>query len=590
MKTLLEDGIYTSLSRWYPDEEEKKNPDDAYFSTDEESSSSSSDYGGGTQAFQGGKKKMYEKHKPGASVKMPRIRAPVKPRHIQKANPNALFVKYAELIEEPCISSSTKPLLCSKCQAAVNNLNTKSDTGWQCVFCKTENKDKITSRPEGSNIIYSLGAGESPINPCPYYVIIIDRSGSMSVTVSGTSSALQVLIEALKNILTEILSKNPKAKVGLIAVNNNVTVFGDCSSSPQIISDKGILGSEEKLKELANKAKESFFKNDISKSVIRITEIITSLKASSSTALGPSIVYGLELLKGLGNRKMMIFTDGLSNEGVGNIEGYKGVVKPGQKEYYDKWAKEAGEQGVSINFFAIENSKFDISFYAPIANQTEGAIYGVNPNNILTEIGLPEEVKQVGVDAEVTVILPSVLKFWRVIEIGAEVSNNRFHKKYGKLTIKTKEILHFVVNPGAMPIEEARYLETLPVQVKIKWRAMNGKDCLLICTKSFPVIRRRSNKVDADDLKDLIDKTTKDMVLQGKQDNADVELKNMLSVFLSKPENENEANLKEKAIVQRENVIASKTNTEAKTVLLKQKFQAPQNEGPKTTKVQKSSN
>ena len=48
MKTLLEDGIYTSLSRWYPDEEEEKekNTEDAYYSTDEECSLYS-DYGRG---------------------------------------------------------------------------------------------------------------------------------------------------------------------------------------------------------------------------------------------------------------------------------------------------------------------------------------------------------------------------------------------------------------------------------------------------------------------------------------------------------------------------------------------------------------
>jgi len=587
MKTLLEDGIYTSLSRWYPDEEEEKEKksEDVYYSTDEESPSYS-DYGGGTVASSGGIKKMYEKHKPGASVKMPRAKM-VRRKRVQKANPNAFFIKYAELISEPSISSSVKPLLCSKCEAAANNLNKETDGGWQCVFCKAENKDKIISRPEGTNIIYNLGTSGPQIDSCPNYVIIIDRSGSMSVTVSEKMSALQVLVEALKNILTEILSKNAKAKVGLIAVNNKLTVFGDCSSPSQTISDKGILGSEEKVRELANKAKGSFFKDSIAKSVIRITEIIRSLEASSTTALGPSIVYGLELLKGLGNGKMMIFTDGLSNEGVGDIEPYKDIVKVEEKKYYNKWAKEAREQGVSINFFAIENSKFDIGFYAPVANQTEGAVYTVDPKNILTEIGLPEEVKQVGINAEITIILPSVLRFWRVIEIGAEVLDSRFYKKYGKVTVNTRDILYFVVNPGAMLLSEAKWLKTLPVQVKIKWRAMDGKDYLLICTKSFPVTRGRSNKVNPDDLKDIMDKLAKDMVLQGKQDNADVELKNMLSVFLSKPENENEAKLKEEAIVQRENVVASKTNTEAKTVLLREKFKAQKDEGPKTVNVKK---
>jgi len=474
-------------------------------------------------------------------------------------------------------------LLCSKCEAAVSNLNTKSDNEWECVFCKTKNKGKITSRPEGSNIIYSLGTGDGAlIDLCSKYVIIIDRSGSMGIINPEGRSRLRALVELLQNILAEILSKNPEAKVGLIAVNKKVTVFGDCRSPPQSINDKSTLESEEKLKQLANKARRSFFRGNITMSMNRITEIIRKLEPSGTTALGPSIVYGLELLKGLDNGKMMIFTDGLSNEGVGNIEPCKGVVEPKEKEYYTNWAKRAREQGVSINFFIIKNSKFDISFYAPIANQTEGAVYSVDRKNILTEIGLPEEVKQVGIDAEVTVILPSVLKFWRVIEIGAEVSNSRFYKKCGKLTVRAKDILHFVVNPEAMPLSEARWLKTLPVQVKIKWRAMDGKDYLLISTKLFPVIKKRSNKVDQADLKDLRDKLAKDMVLQGKQDNADVELKNMIDAFLAKPENEIKSKLKEEALAQREYVLGLKKNIVGKTISLKQKFQASNDNVVKT--------
>jgi len=569
METLLKDGIYVSLSRWPSGDEaheEHKGAEDVYTSSDEE----------------------IKEPPPGSSRRFGAKKAPVRRKRVQKANPNALFVKYGELISEPCISSSAKPLLCSKCQAAVNNLNTKSDNEWQCIFCKTKNKGKITSRPEGPNIKYILGTcGEALIDPCPNYVIIVDRSGSMSITDAENRSVLQVLVEALQNILIEISVKNKNAKVGLIAVNNEIAIFGDCNSPPKIISDKSILGSEEKLKELANKERGNFFRDNIATSGSRIEQTIRSLEPSGATALGPSIVYGLELLKGFGNGRMIIFTDGLSNEGVGDVEPCKGVVKPEEKEYYTKWAKQAREQGVSINFFIIENS-FNIGFYTSVARETEGAAYVVNPAEILTEIGLPEEVNQLGIDAEVTVILPTVLKFWRVIEIGAEVSNSCFRKKYGTATMKTRDILHFVVNPGAMPIEEAKELKTLPVQVKIKWRAMDGKDYLLICTKSFPVITKRSKEVNADNLKDLMDKMSKDMVLREEQDKAGIELGNMLSEYISKSENESVSKLKEEAIAQRLNVINSKTDNVARTVTLAKKSTASNDNVARTVDMRKN--
>eukprot|EP00826_Nyctotherus_ovalis_P012221 TRINITY_DN1320_c0_g1_i2.p1 TRINITY_DN1320_c0_g1~~TRINITY_DN1320_c0_g1_i2.p1 ORF type:complete len:596 (+),score=161.22 TRINITY_DN1320_c0_g1_i2:162-1949(+) len=593
METMLKDKIYVSLSRWLPPLEEHKGSEDVYTSSDEDSaplpspSKMNSGFDGGT-----GLTMKFKAPAAGQTVKFrpKKMEAPVRRKHVQKANPNALFVQYAKLLAEPSILSSEKPIFCSKCRAVRNNVNSIDDKeSWTCGFCNTPNPipDGAVPRLEGPNVKYAMpSSGVAASALAPSYVIIIDRSGSMSVTVSEKKSVLSVLVEALKNVLKEILTKNPNSRVGLIIVSKKLEILGDCSSPPQEINDTGILNNEQKLKRIGEDARKAFFHDNIAQSIGRLTETISKLEEGGMTALGPSIVCGLELLKGLCNGRMMVFTDGLSNVGVGDIEPEKGVVKPGQKDYYNKWAQQAREQGTAINFFAIDNSEFDVGLYSKVAKETEGSIYQVDPSNILCEIGLPEENKQLGTNADVEIVLPAVLRFWRVLEIGAQVNSNRFRKSYGILTEKTRDIIHFVVNPEAMPLAQARRLESLPVQVKMKWRSGDGKENMLVATKLFPVIMRRLKDIDTVKLKDLMDKLSKDMVLQGKQDKVEVELKDMLDEYLAKPVNEVEENLKKEAVAQRDNVIKSKTSTSAKTVLFTRKFK-PSDNSAKTVEFKK---
>lgn len=586
METLLKDKIYISLSRWLSPLEEHKGSEDIYTSSDEDSaplpssSMMSSGYGGGiagTVKFRAPPAGQTVKFKP------KKMEAPVRRKHVQKANPNALFVQYAKLLAEPTILSSEKVITCSKCRAVRNNVNSIDDEDdWTCGFCNTPNPipGGTAARLEGPNVKYALpSSGVAVSSVAPSYVIIIDKSGSMSISVSEGKSALKVLVEALKNVLAEILAKNANSKVGLIIVSKKLEILGDCSSPPLQINDAGILGNEEKLREAGEGVRATFFRDNIAQSMSRLTETISHLSEGGMTALGPSIVCSLALLKGLGNARMMVFTDGLSNVGVGDIEPEKGVVKPGEKEYYAKWAQQAREQGTAINFFAIANSEFDVDLYNPVAEETEGSVYLVEPSNILSQIGLPEENKQLGTNADVEIILPTVLKFWRVLEIGAQVSGSKFRKNYGVLTDKTRDIIHFVVNPEAMPLARAQRLNSLPVQVKVKWRSSDGKDNMLVVTKQFPVIKKRPKDVDTAKLKDLMEKLSKDMVLRGKQDKVEVELKDLLDEYLDKPANEVEENLKKEAVAQRDNVIKSKTSTSARTVLFTKKFKPSDNSG-----------
>lgn len=379
METLLKNKIYIALSRWLAPLEEHKGDEDIYTSSDEDSVPvpvASGLIGGGAATtsfkFGGGM--------PGQSVKFGQKKAipTTRRKHKQKANPNAFFIQYSKLLSQPCIPSTEVPLFCSKCTAARNSVNSEDDEGlWLCKLCMTENAypTEVVPKLEGPTVRYALGTGGVPKNSLgPSYIIVIDKSGSMSTTVAGGKSALQVLIEAIKNLMKEIVTKNPNARIGLIVVSGKVELLGDCTSPSQLINDAATLKDEDKLKAIANGFKANFFKEVASKTIGRLTETIEALKPTGMTSLGPSIVCGLELLKDLSNGKMMLFTDGISNVGVGDIEPEKGVVKPKEREYYFKWAKQAREQGTAINFFTILNSSFDVDLYNPVAEQTEGSI------------------------------------------------------------------------------------------------------------------------------------------------------------------------------------------------------------------------
>lgn len=106
-------------------------------------------------------------------------------------------------------------------------------------------------------------------------------------------------------------------KVGVVTFNNEVTLIGDGTKNPQIITgdklqnfDWLVKNGEEKASELLSKTVKETSKS--------LQDKVMSIEETGSTALGPAVLTSVALAcKGNPGSTVVICTDGLSNTGLG---------------------------------------------------------------------------------------------------------------------------------------------------------------------------------------------------------------------------------------------------------------------------------
>jgi len=577
MKTLLEgNNIYVSLSRWKEESKEEIKNDDIYLSSDEDIPLSK---------VRSEAKTVDIREKVPLTGVYREEKLVDKPKRKIKMNPNAIYIDYGKLLKQSATKSKDKPLCCKQCGASFDNLNCKMEKEiWECQLCKTDNDlkkpiPKVTSscvRYEVEN--YKESDKKKDVDKDnASYVIIIDTSGSMSIIAhynaiepSKSKSALQLLVDTLIKKLEELAKDSPNARVGIITVNATVTLFGDFKMSPRILSDESVLSSDRKLEMNADDIKGKFFATPISSSIGRIKEKLKDLVENGATALGPALVCGLRLLKEEKKGKLLVFTDGLSNVGIGDLTVKNPTELKTNKDYYPYWGGVAREQGTEVNFYTIMNPDpdctFDLSLYYPMVRDVDGVIHAVTPDEI-KDIGLPIEQSLLGKNAQVKIILPGALKFTAAVlkfghtsseseeeNKGVALTNRTFTKKYGKLVEQRKDTLHFIIDPNSMDKKEAEALKSLLIHLKLEWTDNNDKRHLLLLTQEFPVQHKKSKKADLEVLKETMKICREDRIRNSQQDIADKELGDLVENYLADSENESVKQLKKQAEETREDI------------------------------------
>jgi len=466
----------------------------------------------------------------------------------RKANPNNMIVYYNQILAHIPEKSKMPPILCSQCKSILSTADKPiKGLSWMCHYCGFKNKEEksipnyqIKNNTEA--VEYELCGPD--IDKKSYEencVIIIDTSGSMADKDTGPKTALQILGEAMMKEIDKIKTRNPEAKIGFIFVNRDVEICGDCSKPSIVIHDNSVLSDEKKVREIAKKCDKDLFESPIKSSIENLSARLSNLKANGTTALGPAIACGLEILKEKEKASLLIVTDGLSNVGIGNLEITEDLKIVKERQYYFNWAREARESGIEVNFYSIAGVVLDPSLYSKIAVDSEGTIYTVGPDAIATEIDIPERKKDIAKDAEITIYVPKMLRIWLPLDPLTVNKDNPtiFKKKYGRITDFTREALRFVPNPKNATLEEVKNTTKVHFQVQIIYRDKNTHiKKLLTYTKEFAVINKRSKKIDSNVFEDLKKPYGHNAVILGKQDEEIANLFNLVQQEVSKPNRE----------------------------------------------------
>lgn len=271
-------------------------------------------------------------------------------------NTNVVSIKFNQL-KEIADMHVGDPIKCSYCDAYLSNISQVNFTKrpvWKCEFCQRENYPQIDIReiPKSRDVTFIINpSNEQDSLDSSNIIYCIDISGSMSVTTSipgnislptdksrkqkdkaiygeyyqesreeqGSRryiSRLEAVQAAIADNLDKLKNESPNKRVGLVAFNDQVHVYGDGAKDPTVLSDT-ILESKEKIEKKAQEVNELL---PINKTFEKLYDKLISLEEGGATALGPAILYSIRVASRRQGSRVILCTDGLANKGVGSLE------------------------------------------------------------------------------------------------------------------------------------------------------------------------------------------------------------------------------------------------------------------------------
>lgn len=415
----------------------------------------------------------------------------------------------------------------------INVTDLKShESVWICEFCGAHNKISIENEelPKSNDLFYLLQSAnqakettkETPNSTDQDISVIfcIDFSGSMCVTTEiklkeelkhglsqeeyemlkafiepGASQYLpkqkkgmqwvsrkQCVLAAIESQLDEIKKSHPNRKVGVVAFNNEVILYGDGSTDPVVVAgDK--LNKKDVCLSIGAESASSHLSRSISDSGKKLLEKLNSLKENGKTALGPAIALSLGLAsKGKPGSTVIICTDGLANVGVGDLDNSKRATD----NFYEDMGIYAKERGIMVNIITIKGEGCKMEKLGQLADLTQGKVTRVNPDNITNDFASIMKDEVVGTQVEVKIRLHPALKFRNEEEEYLTENKSVYLKNIGNVTAGTTLTFEYQTKNDVELQQEGIDLDGLkevPLQATITYVSSEGHKILRIITK-----------------------------------------------------------------------------------------------------------
>lgn len=307
--------------------------------------------------------------------------------HEDSPNTNVVTIKFNQL-KDIIDMHVGDPIKCSYCDAYLSSISQVDFTNepiWECEFCQRENRPQIEHQevPRSEDVTFmieaapsvsgKLASNEQDSIESSNIIYCIDISGSMSVTTSVPGnihlptddlkkqkdqaihgedyqvpyvrqrtqryiSRLEAVQVAIADSLAKLKEESPNRRVGLIAFNHKVHVYGDGNGEPIELSGS-ILDNKEQLEIKTQELNELL---SINNTFEKLYDKLIRLEEGGSTALGPAILYSILIASRKQGSKVILCTDGLANKGIGSLEDPKDVQSV---EFYNKLADYALDKG-----------------------------------------------------------------------------------------------------------------------------------------------------------------------------------------------------------------------------------------------------
>lgn len=352
---------------------------------------------------------------------------------------------------------TSAPIICSNCQSMLAEPTDLKISGnvysFECRFCMHKNQISKAMGDEFLGVVVSAPSPEtsttiSAADLCylldqiktdkndllktlelkkqstgiTIQVAVIDNSGSMA------GGKLEAVKHALVQAVHELTADHPKTNFVLVPFSTNV----DVRINPEI--QESIPDGPHFFKEEAMTAKvaEILKKGPmfpIEQVYEKWTNIIKSMHDSSSTALGPALFIGTQLIsesqkteKVKAGGKVLLLTDGLANVGIGSVEQLKGPEDK-NRIFYHRVAEFCVQNNIIVDIIAVRDNDggntVALDIIGKVTDYTGGQMVFITSEQIESAFGELHRTNYIARNVALKVFAP---EFLQLVEIqGAEL-------------------------------------------------------------------------------------------------------------------------------------------------------------------------
>ena len=316
---------------------------------------------------------------------------------------NALLVRAGALVAtaraDAALAHTGEPIVCG-CGAFLHAGAQIGDAAWTCAFCGDVTRGfEPAEVPQTDDAVFLLtpaaapAAASSQVMARPVVAVLIDVSGSMSVTTEVNGKHVSRLDALKAAILRQLRDIDPHTIVAVMTFGSQVALYG--SDGRKHVVDASLYNNVDALVK-RGELLASVCTTPIGQNADAVARVVQSLETDGSTALGPALATALGLLAKKPGALIMLATDGAANCGVG-----QGKDVP----FYTAMARRAKASGVNVSVLGCEGEEVGLDHLGLLADLSGGAVDMIDIKNAASVVGALFERKALATAVRLTLLV-----------------------------------------------------------------------------------------------------------------------------------------------------------------------------------------
>jgi len=414
----------------------------------------------------------------------------------QDLYPYLYSIAFREL-GKPKYETKNEPIKCNSCGAIFTDINliqedTQKGSYYVCEFCGTINtvdkskiKEKLPSdidfiliealtKKAEEKKITKMGVTEGDL-----YISVIDISGSMS------GAKIEAVKKSLVQTLKDYKVNSPTTKYILIAFESSVYYYLGFDKKPLNFSGELLFSLESMKTDLKKSTKKDKFLGSISEFADGWIRTVKELRSMDMTALGPALYFAIisfEIFKYTG--RITLLTDGLANQGIGNLSG----TSPGAERFYENMADLCNKFKIIVDVVGVsapgDNNEMGLETLGKLTDKTGGMLYLISSSEMEAIFSEMRQMRYIGKDVKVKIITPPTIIIKNIT--GAYSSKGAINRSEINLGAITEDRELFLELDSSKELKEQ---EEIPVQFQVEYLDSDGRKRMRVINDKVKVTK-----------------------------------------------------------------------------------------------------